>query len=217
MNKDHISFEVLSRYRDGEFFPASMKAKIEAHLQKCSECRSELEKIEKMITLVRALSSYGIAYPLRMRDKIMAHIERERKGALFVERRWYKRFTIPSAVAAIVIVAIGLLVVSTEIVYKNAMHNNVNWNEQKQISESHRVIEAMNAVRNAGAVVVEVSDAYLMVEAPVETLGHIRQTLFPYSIEIVEYFYGRSALAVSSSNLRTRGQRNFVKFKIILK
>lgn len=217
MNSEHISFELLSRYQDGDFLPASEKSRIEAHLGVCPFCRAELAKIEKMVSLVAALSSYGVSASVHFQERAMAAIA-ERMPAASRGRNFLKKHYLPaSAVAAIVMAVIGFSIFTTETLHNVSPRMEANRAAHKSASETSAVIEAMNAVRNAGGTVVEVSDSYLMVEAPAGRVGHIRRTLPRYPVEVLGYLADRNALAVSSAGTGTAGGPAAVKMKIILK
>ncbi len=217
MNTEHISFELLSRYQDGDFFPASEKSRIERHLKSCPICRAELEKIEKMVRLMSALSSYGVSSSVHFQERAMTVIA-ARKLVGIRENRFFKKHYLPaSAVAAIVMAVIGFSVFTTETLHNVSQRMEAQRAGHKNASEVSAVIEAMNKVRNAGGTVVEVSDTYLMVEAPAERIGHIRRALPRSPIEISGYHADRNALAVGSAGTRTVGAPSVVKMKIMVK
>ncbi len=217
MNTEHISFELLSRYHDGDFFPASEKSRIEEHLKSCPICKAEFEKIEKMVRLMFALSSYGVSSLIHFQESTMAAIA-ARKRAVVRENRFFKKQYLPaSAVAAIVIAVIGFSIFTTETLHNVSQRMEAQRAEHKNASEASAVIEAMNKVRNAGGTVVEVSDTYILVEAPAERIGHIRRALPRCPIEISGYFVDRNALAVGSAGTGTVSRPTLVRMKIMVK
>ncbi|MEL6547922.1 MAG: zf-HC2 domain-containing protein, partial [Myxococcota bacterium] len=70
---------------------------VEAHLESCSDCRAALEReVALRETLHRAMDS--VAAPERLRKRVLASIEQERRGSHPVSRAW------PALAAAAVLV-----------------------------------------------------------------------------------------------------------------
>lgn len=215
MNGEHISFELLSRYQDGDFFPASEKSRIEEHLKICPHCRAELMKIEKMVSMVAALSSYGISPSMRFQERAMAGIVGKTRS---YEGGFFKKHYLPaSAVAAIVVAVIGFSIFTTETLHNVSSRMEASRSEHRGASESGPVIEAMQAVRSAGGTVVEVSDTYIMVEAPVASVARIRQSLPRCPVQVYGYLSNDNALAVSSGGTGVLQGPAMVKMKITVK
>lgn len=218
MNTEHISFELLSRYLDGDFIPVSEKSRIEEHLKTCARCRAEYEKIKKMVSMLGALSLYGLAAPSHFCERAIAHIAASTDKKYTKNRIISRKHYVPaSAVAAIVMAVIGFSIFTTETLHNVSPQMTAHRAAHKNESEAGAVIDAMNAVRNAGGTVVEVSDTYLMVEAPAERVGRIRRTLPGCPVEVLGYVADRNALAVSSAGARTASGSPIVKMKITVK
>jgi anti-sigma-K factor RskA len=81
---------------------------VEKHLEECSACRVELERLRGDMTLL-ALSVSGPKPPSRSRDRFMAAIARERGRAQVPRRRgmaWWNALEWAAAVAAVVILVL---------------------------------------------------------------------------------------------------------------
>ncbi|MCX7679896.1 MAG: hypothetical protein N2316_11865 [Spirochaetes bacterium] len=217
MNSEHISFEVLSRYHDGDFFPSSTKLSIEAHLKECAQCKRELEKIEKMRMILASLCVYEVSSSRSLSNKIMARIVNHYKSNEQRKQHRKKRYVLLPAAAAVAVVFIGIVFVRVEMRNDFSAQKNEYRGGNHANLEFHRIVDAMNAVRAVGATVIEVSDSYLLIEAPAEKLSHIQQTLHRYPIEIREYFTNRNALTISSPDVNIPSGRQLVKLKITLK
>ncbi len=217
MNTEHISFEILSRYCDGDFFPVSEKNRLEEHLRTCPICRAELAKIEKMLSFMSALSSYGISSSAHFHERAMAGIAAHRRTTA-QSSRFLKTHYLPiSAVAAIVVAIIGFSIFTTETLHNVLPQMTAQRAAHRDAKKSGPVIHAMQAVRAAGGTVVEVSDTYIIAEAPAASIARIQRALPRCSMQMYGYVPPQGTFAVSSGGSGMVREPSMIKMKITVK
>jgi len=107
MNLHEEFAEDLSLYALGALSSEERQA-VERHLEECSACRRELERLRGDMTLL-ALSVSGPNPPFRSRERLMAAIAKEPRrvqGRLQKATGWWTAVQWAAAVAAVVIVAL---------------------------------------------------------------------------------------------------------------
>lgn len=224
MNGNHITFNRLSRFHDGDFISATEKKEMENHLEACDLCKNELLKIQRLVGMISCLGSLGIRAGKDFSDGTMKMIvsrpvvTRFDRGARLMRRH----FVPASAVAAIIVAVVGISIFSTDSLHNTTSRQQLTRQEYRydaptQADPSARV---MQMIRNSNATVLGVTGSSVIGETSPANLAALRRNLAGYRIQIIESPSDRDFVAVSSSggNEGFRGARQGgVRFKVIVR
>ncbi|MBP7586244.1 MAG: zf-HC2 domain-containing protein [Spirochaetes bacterium] len=223
MSGNHISFDRLSRYHDGDFFPAAEKLEIEKHLESCVVCSGELEKLRRMVRMVACLGRLGMADAGAFAEGTVraissrASVTTLHRGARLVR----KHFVPASAVAAIIVAVVGISIFSSDPLHNVTSRNQVardgsGYVAPTQADPSARV---MQMIRNSNATVLGVTGTCVLGETSPANLRRLRANLPGYRIVILDGTADRDLVAVSagggSDRPRVAGQGG-VRFKVMI-
>lgn len=224
MNGNHITFDRLSRFHDGDFISAAERREIENHLETCDLCKKELLKIQRLVGMISCLGSLGIGAGKDFADGTMkmissrAMVNRFDRGARLVKRH----FVPASAVAAIIVGVVGISIFSTDSLHNTTSRQQLARQEYRydtptQADPSARV---MQMIRNSNATVLGVTGSYVIGETSPANLTSLRRNLAGYRIQIIDSQSDRDFVAVSSSggNEGFQGSRQGgIRFKVIVR
>jgi hypothetical protein len=90
--------EQLSAYLDGQLSSRELR-RMDRHLGRCPECRSELDGLRQTVDLLQALPK--LESPPGLEARLLAHVqEAEQAAEERASRRWWTRFGVPVATLA---------------------------------------------------------------------------------------------------------------------
>jgi hypothetical protein len=177
--KEHITTEKLSEYIDG-FSDSSEKSRIESHLSLCSQCRSELESLKKMLTRMSGMKTLAIKNTEQFVSLTMSKIRRHRKAKIL------RHAMMPAAAAAVVLVVVGfgffedhrhaasLKTASQSVSHDAAEFTAVDYEDVVGASASVRSIVA--TLQKNHATVTKKTDDYIEATVSLEDYQKIRST-----------------------------------------
>jgi hypothetical protein len=118
----HIPIDDLSAYADGEVLSDDERTRIEAHLRTCEMCRSELESIRQVSSLLADLPEPVLPRSFRLSAADIEGVSAESESAepvpiepWLVRNQWYFRYAgLAAALLLVVVVTVDLLPTSDE-------------------------------------------------------------------------------------------------------
>jgi len=221
MSGNHITFDRLSRYHDGDFFTLTEKNDIERHLAECPECRQELQRIEKLVGMVACLSCLGMGAGAGFAGQTIRLVaekcdQRRRENGVFFRGKHYVPAT---AVAAIIVAVVGISIFSADTLHNVTSRNNmaVSTGGGAVPSQADPVARVMQMVRNGNGTVLQVSDSYVIAETAPGNLARMRRALGGYPIQVMGGTMDRDMVAVSAGGSAPPERRGAVRFKVLLR
>lgn len=224
MSGNHIPFDRLSRFHDGDFISLTEKQEIERHLEACDLCRQEFLKIQKLVGMMSRLGCLGIRAGVEFAEGTVKMISSRAvvrpfdRGARLVRRH----FVPASAVAAIIVAVVGISIFSSDPLHnvtsnRLADRDGYRYDAPTQADPSARV---MQMIRNSNATVLGVTGSYVIGETSPADFNRLRRNLQGYRIQILESGADRDLVAVSagggSDNARGARQGG-VRFKVLMR
>jgi len=145
MNEHEQFADDLSLYALG-VLAGEERLAIERHLEECSACQGELEKLQGDLALL-ALSASGPKPPARSRQRLMAAVAKEpRRSEVRPQKRkvWWSALEWAAA-AAVIIVSVLLMSQNTNLRRRIADLEANSSKQERQLVEAKQLLAALNS------------------------------------------------------------------------
>lgn len=165
MSTHHISFEKLSQLYDNDAQIVKERDYLLSHIASCSECGLEYRRLGKTLELCKNYAAVSFS---------LSHLSDATLQKYKIVRRKKLIYKSMPAIAASVIMIVGIGLVSTGVITTGSRSIIADSSVKKSFSDSERVIDI---IRNHKAAISQVTDQYVEGTVPLSNFDALRRQL----------------------------------------